>query len=106
MVAEKQFRNPTEYGAPKKKTTTWTSTGAASMLLTNKKGKIKLGRTYAAMRHVQVFYFDNKIQVYFMLNSVKIRGKTTNHITLQNRLKPVGWALLFAWQVPLSRLRG
>lgn len=42
MVAEKQFRNPTEYGAPKKKTTTWTSTGAASMLLTNKKGKIKI----------------------------------------------------------------
>lgn len=42
MVAEKQFRNPTEYGAPKKKTTTWTSTGAASMLLTTKKGRIKI----------------------------------------------------------------
>ena len=42
MVAEKQFRNPTEYGAPKKKTTTFTSTGAASILLTNKKGKIKI----------------------------------------------------------------
>lgn len=42
MVAEKQFRNPTEYGAPKKKTTTWTSTGAASILLTNKKSKIKI----------------------------------------------------------------
>ena len=42
MVAEKQFRNPTEYGAPKKKTTTFTSTGAASILLTNKKSKIKV----------------------------------------------------------------
>lgn len=42
MVAEKQFRNPTEYGAPKKKTTTWTSTGAAAILLTNKKHKIKI----------------------------------------------------------------
>lgn len=42
MVAEKQFRNPTEYGAPKKKTTTWTSTGAASILLTSKKTKIKI----------------------------------------------------------------
>lgn len=42
MVAEKQFRNPTEYGAPKKKTTTFTSTGAASIMLTNKKGKIKI----------------------------------------------------------------
>ena len=42
MVAEKQFRNPTEYGAPKKKTTTWTSTGAASMLITSKKNKIRI----------------------------------------------------------------
>jgi len=42
MVAEKQFRNPTEYGAPKKKTTTFTSTGAASMLISNKKSKIKI----------------------------------------------------------------
>ena len=42
MVAERQFRNPTEYGAPKKKTTTFTSTGAASIYLTNKKGKIKV----------------------------------------------------------------
>lgn len=42
MVAEKQFRNPTEYGAPKKKTTTFTSTGAASMLITNKKSRIKI----------------------------------------------------------------
>lgn len=47
MMAEKQFRNPTEYGAPKKKTTTWTSTGAASMLLTNGKGKIKITSTTA-----------------------------------------------------------
>ena len=42
MVAERQFRNPTEYGAPKKKTTTWTSTGAVSLLLSNKKSKIKV----------------------------------------------------------------
>lgn len=42
MVAERQFRNPTEYGAPKKKTTTFTSTGGTSILLTNKKNKIKV----------------------------------------------------------------
>ena len=42
MVAERQFRNPTEYGAPKKKTTTFTSTGAASILLTNKKDRVKV----------------------------------------------------------------
>lgn len=49
MVAEKQFRNPTEYGAPKKKTTTFTSTGAASLLLTSKKGKIKVTSATAGM---------------------------------------------------------
>ena len=42
MVAERQFRNPTEYGAPKKKTATFTSTGAASLILTNNKSKIRV----------------------------------------------------------------
>ena len=51
MVAERQFRNPTEYGAPKKKTTTFTATGAASILLTNKKEKIKI--TSATLGTVQ-----------------------------------------------------
>ena len=45
MAAEKQFRNPTEYGAPKKKTATFTSTGGASILLSNKKGKVKIEST-------------------------------------------------------------
>ncbi len=51
MVAEKQFRNPTEYGAPKKKTATFTVTGAASILVTNKKSKIKI--TSATIGSVQ-----------------------------------------------------
>lgn len=42
MVAEKQFRNPTEYGTPKPKTATFTATGAASILLSNKKSKIRI----------------------------------------------------------------
>lgn len=42
MSSEKQFRNPTEYGAPKPKTATFTSTGGASVLLTNKKTEIKV----------------------------------------------------------------
>ncbi len=42
MVSEKQFRNPTEYGTPKPKTATFTATGAVSVLLTNKKTKIKI----------------------------------------------------------------
>ncbi len=42
MAAEKQFRNPTEYGTPKPKTATFTVTGAASILLTDKKGKIRI----------------------------------------------------------------
>ena len=42
LVAEKQFRNPVEYGAPRPKTSTFTSTGAASILLTNEKTNVKL----------------------------------------------------------------
>ena len=42
MVAEKQYRNPVEYGTPKPKTATFTATGAASILLTNEKTNIKI----------------------------------------------------------------
>ena len=42
MVAEKQYRNPTEYGTPKPETATFTVTGGASILLTNKKTKIRV----------------------------------------------------------------
>ena len=40
--AEKQFRNPVEYGAPKHKTATFTATGSASLLLTKEKTDIKI----------------------------------------------------------------
>ena len=42
MTAEKQFRNPTEYGAIKTKTSTFTATGGASILLTTNKTPIKI----------------------------------------------------------------
>lgn len=42
LVSEKQFRNPVEYGAPSPKTKTFTSTGGASILLTNEKTNIKI----------------------------------------------------------------
>ena len=42
MAAEKQYRNPTEYGTPKPETSTFTVTGGASILLTNKKTKIRI----------------------------------------------------------------
>ena len=42
MAAEKQFRNPTEYGSPKPKTSTFTATGGAALLLTNNKSNIKI----------------------------------------------------------------
>ncbi len=42
MASEKQFRNPTEYGAPKPKTATFTSTGGASILLQSTKSKVKV----------------------------------------------------------------
>ena len=41
-ASEKQFRNPVEYGAPKKDSSTFTSTGAAACLLSNKKSNIKV----------------------------------------------------------------
>ena len=41
-AAEKQFRNPTEYGTPKPEMATFTVTGSASILLTNKKTDIKV----------------------------------------------------------------
>lgn len=42
MASEKQFRNPTEYGAPKPKTATFTTTGGASILLSTTKSNIKV----------------------------------------------------------------
>ena len=42
MVSERQFRNPTEYGAPKPLSSTFTATGGASAFLSNNKGEIKV----------------------------------------------------------------
>ena len=42
MASERQFRNPTEYGAPKPASFTFTATGGASCFLSNKKSDIKV----------------------------------------------------------------
>lgn len=42
MAAEKQFRNPTEYGTPKPESATFTVTGGASILLTSDKTDIRV----------------------------------------------------------------
>lgn len=42
LNAERQFRFPIEYGAPRASTTTFTATGAVGAIVTNTKGKIKL----------------------------------------------------------------
>lgn len=42
MTAERQYRNPIEYGAPKPKRSTYTVTGSTSCILTKEKTKIKL----------------------------------------------------------------
>lgn len=42
MSSEKQFRNPTEYGAPKPMTATFTATGGAAVLLSSNKSEIKV----------------------------------------------------------------
>lgn len=43
--AEKQFRYPVEYGGPKRKTTTFTTTGGASAYLSREKSTIKVDST-------------------------------------------------------------
>lgn len=42
MTAERQFRNPVEYGCPKPKRSTFTVTGCASSILTSEKTNIKV----------------------------------------------------------------
>ena len=42
LTSERQFRNPIEYGAPRESSATFTTTGGASILLTNSKSKIKV----------------------------------------------------------------
>lgn len=42
MTAERQFRNPVEYGCPKPKRSTFTVTGSASCILTKEKTNIKV----------------------------------------------------------------
>lgn len=41
-TAERQFRNPTEYGGPKNETSQFTVTGSGAALITNAKSKIKI----------------------------------------------------------------
>ncbi len=42
LSSEKQFRNPVEYGAPRPSSATFTTTGGASILLSNSKSKIRV----------------------------------------------------------------
>lgn len=42
MTAERQFRNPVEYGCPKPKRSTFTVTGSASCIITSEKTNIKV----------------------------------------------------------------
>jgi len=42
LSAEKQFRNPTEYGGPRPKTATFTATGGVSTYLSNEKSNIRI----------------------------------------------------------------
>ncbi|MCI8461026.1 MAG: stage V sporulation protein AD [Bacilli bacterium] len=42
MSSEKQFRYPTEYGAPRPSSATFTATGAACCLLTNEKSEVRV----------------------------------------------------------------
>ena len=45
MTSEKQFRYPTEYGAPRPNSSTFTATGSACCLLSNKKSNVRVDCT-------------------------------------------------------------
>ncbi len=46
LTAERQFRNPVEYGAPKPKRSTYTATGCASCIISSNKSNIKIINGY------------------------------------------------------------
>ena len=56
MSSEKQFRNPTEYGAPKPETATFTATGGASAVISNKKSNIKIERHLDDLNRKEDYY--------------------------------------------------
>jgi stage V sporulation protein AD len=56
LSAEKQFRYPSEYGAPKPKRSTFTSTGGVAVYLSNKEAKIKIDSATIG----RILDFDNK----------------------------------------------
>ena len=65
LTSEKQFRNPVEYGAPKPKTATFTSTGGASILLTNEKTDIK-GDFFSNLWHLSLEFMAHIILFLFI----------------------------------------
>ena len=42
LTAERQYRNPVEYGCPKPKRSTYTVTGVGTLILTNEKNRVKV----------------------------------------------------------------
>lgn len=46
LTAERQFRNPVEYGAPRPKRSTYTATGCASCIISSDKSNIKIKNGY------------------------------------------------------------
>lgn len=81
MVSEKQFRNPTEYGAPKPGTATFTATGGASCILSNKKSKVRIE---SATIGIPVDYSQTD-----PMNMGAVMAPAAA-ITIQNHLKEMG----------------
>ena len=46
LTAERQYRNPVEYGAPRPKRSTYTATGCASCIVSNTKSNIKITKMF------------------------------------------------------------
>jgi len=79
--AEKQFRYPVEYGGPKPKTTTFTATGGASALVSNKKSKIKIESSTLGR------VIDSTVKDVFNMGAVMVQAAAD---TIYNHLKDTG----------------
>ena len=54
MTAERQYRNPVEYGCPKPKRSTYTVTGSTCALITNEKTKQSLNEVLEKINQIEI----------------------------------------------------
>ena len=88
--AERQFRNPVEYGGNKEETQTFTSTVGASVLLSNKKGEVKI-TSFTVGKVVDIGFTDSTD---FGRAMVPAAIETLLNHFRENNLKPSDYDLI------------